>query len=907
MPPGEGPRPWHAATIAETETELGTGPLGLTEEEAQLRSTILGPNSLPGPERSLPVVLFLRQFTSPLALILIAASGVSLAAGDWVDSAVIGVVLLLNASLGFVQEYRAERSVRALLELAAPRARVIRDGREQEIAGTQLVPGDLVVVESGARIPGDIRLRTATALLIDESALTGESVGVTKSLAPLPPDTVMADRVNLLFAGTMCRSGRGRGYVIAIGRETALGALATAVRQEHRAEPPLHNEMAKLGRVVGLVALGAAGLAFGLGIITGQAPATMFIVAVALAVSSVPEGLPIASTITLALGVRRMAGHKAVVRRLASVETLGSTTVIGTDKTGTLTQNKMTVEAIWAGGQYYAPAEAPLDGATGLSAPTLTHHLALRSTLVTGILTSEAEVYQAGARDESRGDPTEVALLLVARTVGLEPEIVRAEAVEEARVPFEPDLRYSATVHRTGGRRLLLVKGAPERVIAMTTPSPDSHAEHKRQATLQGVVSHLADRGLRVLAMAHRELPEDADPEEAVNHPGQLTLAGFQGMADPPRKEVPAAIARCQRAGIRVVMVTGDHAGTARTIAKRVGILGEGGMVVTGQELEAMAPAQLETVVGSAAVFARVGPEQKLAIVHSLKRRGEIVAITGDGVNDAPALKAASIGVAMGQSGTDAAREAADIVLTDDNFVSIAAAVEEGRVTFANIRKVTLFLLSTNAAEVLALLAALALGWPLPLIAIQLLWLNLVSEGIQHVALAFEPGEGHVMQRHPRRPKSGILTPELWRRLLLAAVVQAAGTLALFRHELLSGASLLTAQTVALTTMVLFQTFQIGNCRSEHRSAFAVSPFSNPFLVLAAGAALLLHIVALYLPLTQRVLGVAPLSLGAWARMAAVAFSVIIAVELDKRVHRKRSRRRGHPPRVAGDAPSPAS
>ena len=538
-PPSSQSPVWHALTIAETESRLGTSPLGLTGSEARFRSTLAGSNLVGVAEPVSRIALLLRQFTNPLALVLVGASTISLAAGNVVDAAVIVVVLLINAALGYFQEYRAERSVRAMLDLAAPRARVIRDGREKDIPAAELVPGDLVVIESGSRVPADIRLRTALSLRLDESALTGESGGVSKSPAQLPEGTILADRKNMLFAGTFCGSGRGRGYVVTIGLETALGKLATVVRQERREEPPLHHQLGKLGRTVGLVALGSAAIAFGLGLARGEEVATMFMVAVALAVSVVPEGLPIASTITLALGVRRMAARHVVVRRLASVETLGSTTVICTDKTGTLTQNRMTVERVWGGGAFYAPPGAPQEGSILLGGAVAARHPTLRTTLTIGVLASEAEVYQTGNRWEGQGDPTEVALLFAAQAAGLEPEILRAGVEAEASLPFEPDQRYSACIVRKGHQRLLMVKGAPERIIMMLAATRDRQADRKRESLLHGVAARMAERGHRVLAMASRELPEEADGGESLRNPQGLTLAGMVAMTDPPRARGP--------------------------------------------------------------------------------------------------------------------------------------------------------------------------------------------------------------------------------------------------------------------------------------------------------------------------------------------------------------------------------
>jgi magnesium-transporting ATPase (P-type) len=881
---------WHMDRSDEVALRLATTTHGLTREEAQARLGREGPNQLPETPPTSPLVVVLHQFRSPLIYILLAATLVTLALEEFIDAGVIAAVLVLNAIIGYTQERRAEASVRALMHLLAPHARVIREGREWEIESRALVPGDLVLLESGARVPADLRLFSTTALRVDESLLTGESLPVTKMTGALDSaDRPVADRTNMAYMGTVAASGRGRGYVVATGLRTELGAIAESVRSGPEPETPLQHRLARFAHVIGIAVAVSALLAFTIGVALGEPPSHMFMVAVALAVSAVPEGLPVVFTVTLALGVRRMARRKAVVRRLPAVETLGSTTVIGSDKTGTLTENRMTVREIRAGG-HAVILEGEMTPTGTEVPPASAPMIPIEWTLRAGILTNEAELYRHEGEIETQGDPTEAALLVAAARLGLDPAEVRAAYPSVEELPFEPDRQYSASVRRHGHEYLLFVKGAPERVIAMSTHalSDDGPAPLERAAVLR-TARDMAVRGLRVLGMAYRVLP-GAPAGGVVPPPQALTFLGLQGMWDPPRAGVRDAIRGCQDAGIRVTMITGDHAETARAIGAQLDIAAAEAEPLTGADIDQLDDDELQERVRAVSVFARVAPEHKLRVVQAMRRNGEVVAVTGDGVNDAPALKAADIGIAMGKSGTDVAREASDMVLADDNFVSIYAAVEEGRVTFDNLRKVTFFLVSTGAAEVIMILMALSAGWPLPLLAAQILWLNLVTNGLQDVALAFEPGEAGVLRRRPRPRAEGVMSRLLWERTLVTGIVMAAGTLALFRWELDQTGSLVRAQTVALTTMVLFQVFHVGNCRSDYISAFRKSPFSNPFLFVATATAFIIHAGALYLPATQIILRVEPIGIDAWMRMVAVAAWIIIAIEIHKLVRRDRSR-----------------
>jgi Ca2+-transporting ATPase len=868
---------WHALPADEVELLLGSGPRGLTAGEVAARQARHGRNELPGEPAPSPLVVLARQFRSPLIYLLVAAAAVTLALREYLDAAVIAAAVIINAVVGYGQERKAHRAVRALAQLVVPRARVVRDGQEREIDSRDLVPGDVVLLEPGLRVPADLRLTRVTALEVDESMLTGESLPIRKYARPVAGAAPLADRRSMAYSGAVVASGRGRGVVAATGADTELGTIAGLIRDEPVTATPLQVRMGRFARVIGAACAVGAALAFGSGIALGGEVGEMFLTAVALAVAAIPEGLPVALTVALALGVHRMAKRRAIVRRLPAVETLGSTTVIGSDKTGTLTENRMVVQEVWAGGRFHRVGDPAPEGS------------AAYRTLLAGVLTNEAEAFLTERGDvHASGDPTEVALLVSAAAAGVVPDEVRDDFPLFAEIPFEPERRYSASVREVDGGHEVFVKGAPERVLAMSTHllTAGGVVPLDRTAAAEAA-ARMAGRGLRVLAMASRRLPAALAGPEEVAEPEGLLLLGLQGMMDPPRPGVAGAVATSGRAGVRVIMITGDHAGTARAIAVRLGIAGPDATVLTGTDLARMDDGELRRRVREVPVFARVTPADKLRVVHALQHHGEVVAVTGDGVNDAPALRAAAIGVAMGRSGTDVAREAADMVLADDNFVTITAAVEEGRVTFDNVRKVSFFLVSTGAAVIIAILAGLWQGWPLLMLPAQLLWLNLVTSGLQDVALAFEPGEKGLLERAPRPASEGVISGVLWWRIGLVGAVMAAGTLAMFDWELDRSGSLVRAQTVALTTMVVFMTFHIGNARAERGSALRVNPLANPFLLVAAAVALVVHVAALYAPPTRWLLRVEPIDAAAWVRIVPLAVTVVLVVEVDKLVRRR--------------------
>jgi magnesium-transporting ATPase (P-type) len=939
-------RDWHAVEVAEVLSLLEVTSAGLSRNEVHRRLEQWGPNRLDDEQPDHLITVVLRQFRSPLIYILLAASAITIALGEYLDAAVIAAVLTLNAVIGFTQERKAEGAVRALRGLVVDHAVVCRDGHEWEIESHEIVPGDVVLLESGARVPADLRLIDTNSVRVDESLLTGESAPVDKSSEPVEVASVLADRSSMAYTGALVTNGRARGVVVATGASTELGKIAGTIRREEAAPTPLQMRMNRFATGIGAIVGIASVIAFVSGVALGGDVDDMFLTAVALAVAAIPEGLPVVFTVTLALGVHRMAQRHAIVRRLPAVETLGSTTVIGSDKTGTLTENRMTVQTIWAGGQWFEARNVsgvdretrPVRGAEGVEgaveATVADDGDALRANgsipyepsgftsragpssdgshdssdgdasssdasssslhrlLVTGVLANEAEVHRSDDGFQSIGDPTEVALLLAAVGEGIEPDDVRRHHHVFAQIPFESERRYSAVICERDGIHDTHVKGAPERVVEMCQfmLTENGPVPIDRDAVL-AAVHEMAGQGLRTLAMAHGESPARPHDNDHVDEPDDLVLLGLQGMMDPPRAGVREAIATCHHAGVRVVMITGDHAVTAKAIACALGIANDDDEVMTGAELATLDDRRLAEVVTEIPVFARVDPDGKLRIVRALQARDEVVAVTGDGVNDAPALKAAALGVAMGRGGTDVAREAADMVLADDNFVSIAAAVEEGRVTFDNIRKVTFFLVSTGAATIIAILLGVWMQWPLLMLPAQLLWLNLVTNGLQDVALAFEPAEEGVLDRPPRPVNEGLLSGRLWIRTVLSGAVMAAGTLVLFDWQLdRTGGDVGSAQTMALTTMVIFMAFHVGNSRSTDRSVFRVDPRSNPFLLLAAFTALVVHVAALYFPPTQYVLRVEPLDAAAWLRIVPIAVTVIVVVEIDKAIRRRLAR-----------------
>ena len=912
--PAQGGPAWHALERDEVLQRLDVDPeAGLSTEEAARRFEEHGPNELGGDEGTPWWQTLLDQFRSPLIYILIIAGMVTLSLGDYIDTAAIGVVLALNATIGYIQERRAEASVQALMSLVSPSADVLRDGQEREIEAHEVVPGDVVLLGSGERVPADLRLLSSTDLQVDESLLTGESVPITKGTAAVEEELPLAERTCMAFNGSALASGRAQGVVVATGERTELGRIAEQVRETEGMRSPLQERMDRFAHIIGAVIAVAVALTVALGLALGETFADMLSVAAALAVAAIPEGLPVVLTVALALGVRRMADRNAIVRRLSAVETLGSTTLIGSDKTGTLTQNRMSVEQLWTLDDriVFEDEELPGDPRDAQRREVPGPDADVRTlALLAGTLANEGGYELTDDELVTDGDPTETAFLLAAGRHGYDPNECRDAWHEVADIPFESERRYAASFREHDGAHHVFVKGAPEQLLRMCDhvarvgDNGEVEVHDLDAAQVQSLADEMATHGLRVLATAHRELDGPPADTEDPDQPTGLTLLALHGLLDPPREGVEEAIFRCQQAGQRVIMITGDHANTARAIAHQLGIVADADAeVLTGPDVEQLSDDALRERVGEVAVFARVDPEHKLRIVEAARGPGEVVAVTGDGVNDAPALKNADIGIAMGEGGTDVAREASELVLADDNFVSIASAVEEGRVTFDNVRKVTFFLISTGVGTFIVIPISMLLGWPLIMVPAQVLWANLITKGLQDLSLAFEPGEPDVLERPPLGREEPVINRLLWVRTVISGAWIGAGVLVMYAWAQGQDFSLAQERTIALTTLVLFQAFHLFSSRSELRSVFTMNPLENRFLALAQAGALAVHVGALYWAGTQFVLRVEPVPGAAWWRMLLVSATVLAVVELDKLVRRqllRRSTRSHQSPPLAG-------
>ena len=858
---------------------------GLDDAEAARRLEAFGPNELPEDHRAGPLLRLARQLHHPLIYVLLAAAAITLALREYVDAGVILGVVAVNALVGFLQESQAEASLEALRSMVRTSARVVRGGRERALDSTELVPGDVVLVEAGDRVPADLRILAETDLEADESALTGESLPVVKDEVVLPDGTQVADRRNMLYSGTLVTRGSGMGLVVETGAQTELGQIHRLVGTAESLATPLTRKLAHFSKVLTVAILGLAAVTFAVGVAQGRGTADTFTAAVALAVGAIPEGLPAAVTITLAIGVSRMARRRAVVRRLPAVETLGSTTVVCSDKTGTLTLNQMTVQAIWTPQRTFAMTEAGFG-------VRLEDDAALHRCLLAGAACNDAVL---GQEDGTLvGDPTEGAMLVAARKAGLEKADVETAYPRTATAPFSSERQLMATVHRglTGGGHVAFVKGAVERVLELCRGqlASDGTEQPLDAAAALDAAEQLAGAGLRVLATAVAEVSgPDAVDDDALA--GRLVLAGMQAMLDPPRPAALAAVRACRTAGIDVKMITGDHATTATAVARQLELLDgdpEPGDVLTGAELAATQDDALPDAVAAAAVLARVTPEQKLRLVRALQSRDEVVAMTGDGVNDAPALQQADIGIAMGRSGTEVAKDAADMVLTDDEFATIEAAVEEGRGVFDNLTKFIVWTLPTNMGEGLVILAAIFAGAALPILPTQILWINMTTAVALGLMLAFEPKEAGIMERPPRDPRRPLLTGELVFRVLLVSALLVAGSWWLFTWELESGATLAEARTAAVNVFVAVELFYLFSCRSLTRSPWAVGLFSNRWLVVGVTVQILLQAALTYVPSMHALFGTAPIDGTTWLRILAVALLAWVVVGVDKYVRRPR-------------------
>ncbi len=919
-----------AEVVAALETDLERG---LASAEAAARLTRFGPNELTAEEREPAWRRFFRQLQDTLVILLLVATAVSAvlwfiegdSAAPYEALAILGIVIL-NAVMGYLQESRAEAAVAALQAMSAATATVIRDGERRQVPAVELVPGDLILIEEGDTIPADARVVVSTALQTAEAALTGESVPVSKETAPIEGDVGVADRTNMIFSGTAATYGRGRAIVTATGMSTEVGRIAGMLSQTPDVETPLSRELNRTGKRlgIGVVAIAAVMVVTILVVNDVAGPAAFFdvlILGVALAVAAVPEGLPAVVTAVLAIAVQRMARRNAIVRHLSAVETLGAASVIASDKTGTLTRNEMTVRRVVTAsgsvrleGTGYVPSgdvvPEPITDEVGKAEDGYPSSLReeVAWALTAADLANNAALLPLDGAWTAQGDPTEAALITAARKAGLDPAALDARFPRVGEIPFSSERKLMSTVHadtERPGLLLVFTKGAPDILLSRCSAElvgrehvPLSDA---RRDEIQRTNDRMAEQALRTLGVAFRRLPENAGVEQpSPDLEADMVFLGLIGMIDPPRPEAKAAVRRARDAGIRPLMITGDHPVTASVIARELGIA-EDGRTLTGADLARMDDEELDRAVGEVAVYARVNPADKLRIVGSLQRSGAVVAMTGDGVNDAPALKSADIGVAMGITGTDVSKEAADMVLTDDNFATIVAAVEEGRAVFENIRKFLRYLLSSNVGEVMTMffgvlladllgLAEAGEGVVLPLLATQILWINLLTDGAPALALGVDPAEPGQMQRPPRPPGEGVITSRMWRGILFVGVIMAAGTLLVLDASLPGGliegeGSLSYAQTMAFTTLMFFQVFNVFNARSDEASGLR-HIFVNRWLTGAIALSVALQVAVVYLPFLQDAFGTVALGAGDWAVSIVAASSVLWLREAQKAIAR---------------------
>ena len=857
---------------------------GLSNKEAESRLNRYGPNVLREGRRVSPTKIFLAQFKDFMVLILIGATLISGMLGEYADAITIFAIVTLNAILGFFQEYKAEKSIQALKRMASPEANVVREGTEESISSELLVPGDIVLLEAGAKIPADLRLLETLQLEVEESALTGESVPVKKDAQQVPGKSDLAGQHNMAFLGTSVTRGRGKGIVVGTGMHTQMGEIAGLITEVEDTATPLQKRLAGVGKRLVLLCLVICLCVTIAGIMQGIPAYRMFLAGVSLAVAAIPEGMPAIVTVALAIGVQKMLRRNALVRRLPAVETLGCTTVICSDKTGTLTKNEITVKNFWMGGKTIALSGEGYDPKGHFSiqrkkiSPKDFPDLMLL--LKIAVLCNNSSLFKSGTKilglfrsrsNESwsiKGDPTEGALLVAGAKAGIWREYIEENETRLWEIPFDSNRKRMSVVYRRNTDSYLYVKGAPDIILEKCSHylqngrSMPLTKEVRREIMEQNRL--MGSKAMRVLAFAFRKLPPgttsvDEDAET------KLVFVGLSGMIDPPRPEVKMALQRCKTAGIRAVMITGDHPETAAAIAREIGLMPPGSEVLTGPELDRLTDSELMRRMETCSVYARVSPRHKMQIVRSLKKKGHIVAMTGDGVNDAPAVKEANIGISMGMTGTDVTKEASDMVLADDNFATIVSAVEEGRVIYDNIRKFIRYMLGCNIGEVLTMFMAMLLGLPLPLLPIQILFVNLCTDGLPAMALGLERGERDVMEQPPRPPNESVFARGLGRKIISRGIFIGAGSLTVFVLGMLLGeGDLVTARTMSLCTLICFQLFYVFECKSERVSLLQVDFFSNPYLIAAVFSSICLQLAVVYLPFMQAVFKTAPLNSFHW-------------------------------------------
>jgi len=885
---------WHTKAIPEILAVLHSRERGLTTEEATRRLKKYGLNKLPEGKVDSLLVIFLRQFQSPLIYILLAASMVVFAMGETIDGSIILAVLFFNAIVGTIQEGKAQNTLRTLKKFVETKATVLREGKELIISDSQVVPGDIILLQEGERVPADARIIAATNLKIDEAALTGESEPVHKNSDILEKaDLPTTEQKNMVFKGTHIFAGNGKAVVVATGIETVIGKISKEIAAIDT-EIPLKTNIRYLSRLIIITVASISALLFLLGIVSGKTVREMFTTVVSLSVSIIPEGLPIVMTFVLATGMWRMSKRNVLVKKLQAVEALGQARIIAVDKTGTITKNEMVIQKVYVDGKFfdvggvgYEPKGEiryenniidPLNHPELLFAGKIAAFCANARVM----FSEEEKVWRVA------GDPTEAAMLVLSNKLGFSKDDLERESPLISEIPFDYKLKYHASVHQQDGQKFLSVVGAPEIILGLSQKiwraGKSQHLSNEEKQKLESVFLSMSQEGLRVVALAEtRDVPEILAPEEIKS----LTFVGFFGMKDALRPEVKEAMQKAASAGIRVVMITGDHKVTAQAIAKEAGIYKNGDTILTDQDIDAFSDTELSEKLAKISVFARVTPEHKLRIIKAYKARVEIVAMTGDGVNDAPSLVAADLGVAMGRIGTEVAKEASDIVLLDDNFGSIVSAVEEGRSIYKTIKKVILYLFSTSVGEVLTITGALFLGYPLPLLAAQIIWLNFVTDGFLDVALAMEPKEEGLLRGNFERPKKYLVDKLMAQRMFIMAIPMMIGTLFIFKGYYEN--DLTKAWTISLTTLAVFQWFNAWNCRHESKSIFKMNPFSNKFLVGATLIIISLQLLAVYHPLMQKFLRTSPLEFSEWLVIIPVAASIILVEEIRKFFYRGRT------------------
>jgi len=880
---------WHSLNIQDIYSKLNSSKDGLDSVTARSRLEKYGPNELDKKKKISALKIFVSQFKSILVLLLIAAVGISLAINHIIDAAVIGFIIVVNGILGFVQEYRAERSMEALKKISAPKARVLRDDREIEIPATRLIPGDIIILSEGSKIPADARLIEAINLQTDESTLTGESTPVVKEAIVLKEENLaVGERRNSVFMNTIVTKGRGIAIVTDTGMESEVGAIAELLQDVEEKPTPLQTKLSEVAKNLGIAVVVIATIVFGIGVLRGEEIFEMFLTSISLAVAAVPEGLPAVVTITLAIGLNRMAKFNAYIRSLPAVETLGSASVICSDKTGTLTTNEMTVQQLYTNhiltkisGEGYKPEGKFTQGSKQVD-PIKNKNIEIL--LRSATLCTTSNLYKDKNGWYVTGDPTEGALVVSAKKAGLDKTELDKRFKHVGELPFDSNRKMMSVIFEDlNKKRVAFVKGAPELLLDkceyIFLNGKVKRISKNDRKKIKDTNMDMASSALRVLGVAYKYVSKEKKYTIS-NVEGNLVFVGLQGMIDPPHKEVKEAIVKCKKAGILPIMITGDHAVTAKAIALEVGLIEEGDRILTGDEFDKMDEDELKKIVGDVRVYARVSPEHKVRIIDALKHSNHIVAMTGDGVNDAPALKKADIGVAMGKKGTDVAKEASDMILGDDDFSTIVSAIEEGRGIYDNIRKFIRYLLSSNVGEVMTIFVAALVGLPLPLIAVQILWMNLLTDGLPALALGVDPPNKGIMDRPPRDPKEKTINRDTWIFSAFVGIIMMVGTLVLFYNNLNQGIE--SARTMAFSTIVMFQMFNVFNSRSDESIFKSEDMFNNKYLLVAISASILLQLAVVYLPFLQPLFGTVALTPIDWLWVVGVGLLVVVGVEAKK-------------------------